>query len=284
MRNQTILVLLGPSGDQHALQSLLGVAHDQNAHLSVMHVGPVEPIPFYAYGGMPYGAVEVPHSWVENRKALAKSLEQKRDDMNAYLTTEGVSGDASVICNFTASLHEAVNARAAMSDLVVFDNDLRAYPDAFRNMLFGVLFDSPVGAIINPHKTTRPANPEHVFVAWDNSEPAAGAVHRALPLLKAATKITIATFDAVKSEHANGEEPGADLASWLSHHGCDVTVEQFATGSDSVGASIQKRAAGVSADLVVMGAYGHTRLREAVFGGTTRSMVEQEDIAVFLGR
>ncbi|MFY0312802.1 universal stress protein, partial [Leisingera sp. D0M16] len=87
-------------------------------------------------------------------------------------------------------------------------------------------------------------------------------------------------FDPDMSDARDGEDPGADAAAWLSHHGCTVTLSQFPTGGHDTGSAIQDRAREAGADLVVMGAYGHSRLREAVFGGTTRSMLEQTALPV----
>lgn len=282
MQKQTILVLQGPDGTDAELSYLADFVRAQDAHLSVMHIGPSEPIPAYAYGGMPYGAVEIPHKWVEEREALARDLDVKREKTTRFFESEGISGEAGVICTFPASLDDVVAPRAMLCDVAVIQDDLRAYDDAFRNVLHGLLFKSPTGVLLNPHRTTAPLKPAHVFIAWKAGLPAARAVREALPMLKAAKQVTIATFDAVKKETADGEEPGADLAKWLSHHGCNVTVRQYDSGSMELGAAIRENAGGVGADLIVMGAYGRTRIREAIFGGTTRSMIEQTDAAVFL--
>jgi nucleotide-binding universal stress UspA family protein len=282
MQNQTILVLQGPNGTDSELSYLADTARAHDAHISVLHVGPIEPIPAYAYGGMPYGAVEIPHQWVEDRQQLAQDLAEKREKTNHFFEKEGISGEAGVICTFAAGLDDVVAPRAMLCDVAVIQDDLREYEDAFRNILYGLLFKSPAGVVLNPHRTAAPLQPKHAFIAWNTSKPAARAVREALPMLKATKNITIATFDAVKKETADGEEPGADLAKWLSHHGCNVTVQQFKTNGRELGVAICEQASGADADLIVMGAYGHARVREAVFGGTTRNMVEQTNMAVFM--
>lgn len=282
MQNQTILVLEGPSGTDQDLAYLASTAQSQDAHLSVLHIGPVQPIPVYAYGGMPYGAVEMPHSWVKERQDLAASLADKRKQSNTFFDTQGISGEAGVICSFPASLGDDVAPRAMLSDIAVMQHSLREDEEAYRNLLYGILFKSPIAVIINPHQAAAPLAPKKVFIAWDGSAPAARAVHEALSMLKAAEQVTIGTFDAVKSETADGEEPGADLAKWLSHHGCTVTVCQYETGRTETGTAILERASETGAELIVMGAYGHARLRQAVFGGTTRTMIEQQEAAILL--
>ena len=120
------------------------------------------------------------------------------------------------------------------------------------------------------------------MIAWNTSLPAAGAVRAALPLLKTAKSVTIMSIDPTMSETADGEDPGANLAKWLSHHGCNVTVQQVPGGGADTGKVMLRRAKDIGADLIVMGAYGRSRLREAIFGGTTRSMIEQTEMPVLL--
>jgi nucleotide-binding universal stress UspA family protein len=104
-------------------------------------------------------------------------------------------------------------------------------------------------------------------------------VHSALPLLRAAGEVIIGIVD---PDTTQSEDPGVDVAKWLTHHGCNVVVQQYPSGGKSVGDSLRARAKDVGADLVVMGSYGHSRARQAVFGGTTRSMIDQTDQPVFL--
>ena len=149
----------------------------------------------------------------------------------------------------------------------------------FREAVNGILFHTPIGLMLNRMPMQPPSS---VFVAWDSSEAAAAAVHFALPLLRAAEQVTIACFDPVTTEEMQGADPGADVAGWLSHQSCSVTLSQFPSGGREIGQCIQDRARETGSDLVVMGGYGHARLIETVFGGTTRTMVEQTDMAVLM--
>ena len=83
-------------------------------------------------------------------------------------------------------------------------------------------------------------------------------------------------------EASHGEDPGVDIATWLTHHGCNVTVQQYPSGGLDICDAILARAKEARADLVVMGAYGHSRTREALFGGTTRSLIAQTEQPVYL--
>jgi nucleotide-binding universal stress UspA family protein len=125
--------------------------------------------------------------------------------------------------------------------------------------------------------------PSHAFIAWDSSKHAAVAVHNALPLLSLTDEVTVAVFDPVRNEGVDGEEPGADLASWLSRRGCKVNVEQYPSGGEEIATCIMKRAAEKGADLIVMGGYGHMKLKQQIFGGTTESMLQQRKVPVLIG-
>ena len=112
--------------------------------------------------------------------------------------------------------------------------------------------------------------------------PAARAIHAALPILEAAKEVVVAIIDPVTTAFRDGEDPGADVALWLSHHGCKLSVQQMPSGGQQIDAALLRKGKETGADLIVMGGYDRSRMREIVFGGTTRSMVEQVEFPVFL--
>jgi nucleotide-binding universal stress UspA family protein len=123
-----------------------------------------------------------------------------------------------------------------------------------------------------------------VLVCWNASREAARAVVDALPFLKAAEKVIILAVNPKASATGHGAEPGADVAAWLSRHGVKVTVLRDATApnDDEIGSVILSRAADHGADLIVMGIYGHSRLREMVLGGASRSMLGSMTVPVLM--
>ena len=82
----------------------------------------------------------------------------------------------------------------------------------------------------------------------------------------------------------NGEEPGADVATYLARHGIEVTVDRLPSAGRRVDEVLNQHAIDTSADLIVMGAYGHTRLRERIFGGVTKAMIEAPMVPVLMVR
>ena len=121
-----------------------------------------------------------------------------------------------------------------------------------------------------------------VIVSWDASREAARAVSDALPLLVRARRVEVVTFDARRSVAGHGELPGADIALWLARHGVKVNVDETVTAGVDIGNSLLSKAADLGAELVVMGGYGHSRLRQFVFGGVTRTLLETMTVPVLM--
>ena len=113
---------------------------------------------------------------------------------------------------------------------------------------------------------------KRVLVPWNASREAARAVKDALPLLRAAEETEVVTFEPEKVFLDDDALPDPDMGAYLARHGAKVTLANQPTSIDDVGALILSRAADNAADLIVMGAYGHSRLREMVLGGATREI------------
>jgi nucleotide-binding universal stress UspA family protein len=125
-----------------------------------------------------------------------------------------------------------------------------------------------------PYAGNFPAVGKRILIAWDGGREAARAVSDALPLLRRAQAVEVAVFDPKRARRQHGEQPGADVALYLARHGVKVTVHTQSGAGYDVGAQILSRAADTSADLIVMGAYGHARVRELVLGGVTRTVLQ----------
>jgi len=114
-------------------------------------------------------------------------------------------------------------------------------------------------------------------IAWNGSVEAARAVTAALPLLRDATKVTVLMF----ASPGTASEPGADIAQYLARHGLEVEVKVCPPASDA-GHAILGEAAKLQADLLVMGAYGHSRFREMILGGATRTVLAELPLPVLM--
>jgi len=121
----------------------------------------------------------------------------------------------------------------------------------------------------------------HILIAWDGSREATRAVHDALPFLSHARKVTLITVNAERDAPDCPRIPGADIAVTLARHGVKVEVREVAAERDTpVGDVLLSQASDLDCDMIVMGAYAHTRLRELVMGGATRTLLRSMTVPV----
>jgi nucleotide-binding universal stress UspA family protein len=121
---------------------------------------------------------------------------------------------------------------------------------------------------------------KRVLVAWNASREATRALTDSIPLLREAEAVHVVAFDPAAAAH--GEVPGADIGLYLARHGIKVTVSQQSAPDVDVGNQLLSRAADLGADLIVMGAWGHSRLQELVLGGVTQAILQSMTVPVLM--
>jgi nucleotide-binding universal stress UspA family protein len=177
----------------------------------------------------------------------------------------------------------AVTLHARYADLVVIGQQNPEWPSGVDKLFERSL---PLAAgrpvLVVPYAFERRPVGRHVLVAWNASREAARAVNDALPLLERASHVHVVAFQPEQSGSAHGGEPGADIALYLARHGVKVTVSRYDAPDMDVGNQLLSRAFDLSADLIVMGAWGHSRLREFVLGGVTRTLLESMTVPVLM--
>jgi len=212
---------------------------------------------------------------IENaaRSALDAFLESaKQTDVNVEtLTLEVPSGD----------LGREVSRLAQYFDATVLEQPNPEGPDT-SNVIEAVLFGSGRPVLIVPYIILHvPSQLRTVLVAWNEGRLAARAIADALPLLQMADRVEVVT---VSGTNPRGSWHGsADMmAQHLAQHGIKADMKALARGDVDIGNTLVSYAADVSADLIVMGAYGHSRLREIVLGGTTRTILQSMPVPVLM--
>lgn len=142
-----------------------------------------------------------------------------------------------------------------------------------------IIFGSGRPTLVLPDRPrTRPLELKTIMVAWDFSRAAARAVSDAMPILEKAGSVRIVTVTGDKDFDSN--RSAEELAKNLARHGIDVVLEQVDAGDDDVGDVLEARALSSAADLLVMGAYGHSRFREFILGGATSSMLADAPLPI----
>jgi nucleotide-binding universal stress UspA family protein len=120
------------------------------------------------------------------------------------------------------------------------------------------------------------------MLCWNASRESARAAADALPFLKTASRVIVLLVGPGPSEAGHGQEPGADVATWLARHGVNVVVQREVAAGTDVGDIILSRAADHAVDLIVMGIYGHSRVHEMVLGGVSRALLATMTVPVLM--
>jgi nucleotide-binding universal stress UspA family protein len=179
---------------------------------------------------------------------------------------------------------EAMRVNARYSDLVVIgqlERDTERKTGITPGFVDELVLSCPRPVLVVPYAGRFPGAGKTALVAWNASSEASRAVDGALPLLASADRVHVIVFRA-GSPGDHGEEPGADAALYLARHGVKASVSTYGSPGIDIGSQILTRAADMSVDLIVMGAYGHSRLRELVLGGATRTLLESMTVPVLM--
>lgn len=218
------------------------------------------------------GAALVPLIEAMRRDAAAEA-ETIRPVVEAALRRAGIAGGFRAPEGLAADL---VPRQARHADLVVLGQD---QPDGATPTAAAVIEEALFGAgrpvLLVPHAGRFDPPARLALIGWNGSREAARAVHDALPLLAAIGRAVVVAVDAEGA-------PGTAIAAHLARHGIRTEVESAASGALDAAEVLLNRAAELSADLLVIGAWGHSRLREMVLGGVTRSILRQATLPVLM--
>lgn len=224
-------------------------------------------------GGDEAALAELPYDFVAStREAAVEAARDVADDLAYAARTANVPMEMETLCGSAGEIRSRLLDRARMSDLVVVEqaDPGRDKPtDAYTEDL---LLGAGRPMLVVPARWTRPARFGAVTVAWDGSASAARALSDALPLLSRANRVRVLT---VQTEAVSGvSEGGPRLVKHLGRHGIAADYRAIFSGT-SVTETLLAEVAQAGSDLLVMGAYGHSRLREAFLGGASRDALRR---------
>lgn len=276
MAYKTILVHCDAAKNvAHRLGVAAEMAQQHGAHLVGFHARPQFESPAFFDGGFPMENLYKSYEASAKADQEAASAAFEKATKGRHLSTEWRVVDGYADSELT------VQARYA--DLLVLgQTDPESTLPTPADLPETVALASGRPVLVVPHIGVTQAPGKTVLLCWNASREAARAATEAVPLLKAAAKVIVLVIDARSSPAGHGAEPGADAAAWLARHGVKVTVQRDTAADDDVGATILSRAADHAADLIVMGLYGHSRLREMVLGGASRTLLGSMTVPVFM--
>lgn len=273
MSIETILTLADGSDDGTGpLASAVAIARRFSAHLDVLHVtmDPIDMIPVVseeASGAMVAKLMETISASVTKRRDAARS---------AYDRVCALSG-LSVTWREVVGREPAVlQVVGRLADLLVIPRPERASNDPLTETLDAALFDCGRPVLVLP-RGALPPTCHRVIIAWNGSAQAARAVTASIPFLHMASQIEVVTVgDIDQQASANA------LVPYLARHDVKATVHVLEPDNRSIGDALLEAAHRLEADLLVMGAYGHSRLREWVLGGATREVLTSSTLPVLM--
>ncbi len=179
-------------------------------------------------------------------------------------------------------LTELVAQRARFCDLVVVPKPPTHAPTRDgESVIEAALFEGCAPVLVVPVAGLPEAWGENVVFAWNQSREAMNALRAALPLLQAAKNVSIAIIDP-PSHGPERSDPGGALSQMLSRHGVHAEVSVLAKTLPNISDVLNRHVRDRGAGLVIMGAYGHSRLRESILGGATRGMLDKAEVPVLL--
>lgn len=276
MMPKTIFCAVQDGESLDEVRRLINLAEDNGSHLSISVVGVAPPPP----PGVVYAAPL--EFWVDERREAESSIAAKAAEAKALLQRAEISGDISQHYLTEGAVSSLIGLRARYSDLAFVFPETDQSRVVRGAALKGLVFESGIPFMLVPKERPITLTPGTVLVAWNGTMEAARAVHASLDILAKANGVVIAMVDPQANEWESGEEPGFDIGSFLIRHGIRAEIERLPSGGKDASEVLMRCANDHDAGLVVMGAYGHSRLREYVFGGTTREMLEQSRVPVLL--
>ena len=263
------------------LTAALSLARRFNAHLTGTYVLDI-PAPEFFYGAaMPFMGAG-PEQVVERMRAeainTAAPIEQT---FRASLQHEEVEGDWRLV---EGSLPATVALHARYADLAVVaqPNPYEPNDGGQREVAVTVVMTSGRPALVVPFAGDFPTIGDRVLVAWNATREAARAVNDALPLLAQAKLVTVLAVNPRHGIGGHGDVPAADIALHLARHGVKAEAAHTVANDIPDGEALLSYAADIGVDLIVAGAYGHSRAREVVFGGVTRTLLNEMTVPVFV--
>ena len=279
MAYKSILTVLTEATQMPQLDAAIALARQNDGHLEVFCLGVDRAQMGYYYAGDPACVVQTAmDSAMEGAQALEAAIRDRLSDEGELRW----SIDSAVAQ--AGGLNALIAIRARFADLMVQthpyadDAPMEAEP-----VTEAAMFDGGCPVLVLPAATPPAWPPRRVLVAWNESSEAMTAVRCALPVLTGAEAVEITVIDPKRTLLDRGE-PGTALAQMLARHGIDTEIAVIASTGLPVSEALNRRATEIGADLIVMGAYGHSRFRQAILGGATRNMLEKARVPVLMAR
>ncbi len=275
----------GSNSSEHAFQVALSMARQCTAHLDALHVrsNPKDAVPLLGEGmsGAVIEDIIVAAEKESNERAhLARSIFEKVCQDEGVTIVEVPSPDEGITARWieeTGREDEATGIRGRLADLIVLPRPTPESSVSATMTLNAALVETGRAVLVVPDRPVDTVG-SRVAISWNGSAEAARAVAAALPLIENADRVLVLTID--------GDEAPAHVASELSDylmwHGVSADMDVSPVTERQIGETVLSKSAEWNADLLVMGAYTHSRLRQLIMGGVTRHVLNEATLPVLL--
>lgn len=258
------------------LDVAVSLARSHDAHLDSLALGLDHTQVGYFYAG---ASALVYQETLDRAQSEARSVEAA---LRSRFGREEIRWSVDSAVAQLGGISALVGQRARFADLVILPKPYGpGRSPAEEAVLEAALFDGQAPVLVMPDGRSTPPKLDRILIGWNQSPEALVAVRRALPLLKSARQVDITIVDP-PAHGSERSDPGGLLSQFLARHGVRADVTVLARTLPSVVDVLHRHATDENADLVVMGAYGHSRFREAILGGATRDMLETAQVPVFM--
>lgn len=254
----------------------VAMASALDAHLDVLCIGVDRTQTGYYYAGMNAAVLqETIHHAREDASELASAAKSQLENSSLRW------GVTEAVCQL-ADVSRFVASHSRFADLAIVP---RPYGEGrgieLEPVVEGALFEGQSPVIVLPDAGPELKLPGKIAIGWNESAEALRAVRSALPFLSTAQSAHIVVIDPPKHGPTRSD-PGGQLSQYLARHGVKVEIDVLAKTMPRVSDVMRRHVTDINADMVVMGAYGHSRFREAILGGATRNMLETCEVPVFM--
>ncbi len=273
-----ILICLNDTLNLDALlETSCTLALKHNAHLIGVFIIPAMEV-YPVYEGIAMAEVfDGQHQKFEN---MAKDVQKKFEHA---LKTNMITGEWRQLDSNRTTIADEFIEQARTVDIALIaqvdeDEDCGVESDFAER----VIIEAGRPVLLLPRQKTFSTIGERVLIGWNRTRESARASFDALALLSDKSEVNLVWVNPQKQRELTGNVPGAELARTFAHHNIKVTAEALPTTNFNAGEALLERAQDLNSDMLVMGAYGHSRMREFIFGGATRHVLNHMTVPVLM--
>lgn len=272
-----MLVMDNATGAEQRLAVALDLAQAYDAHLTGLCVRTIPHVPQFVMSQLGPEVAEAQRQWASEAATQAQKLFESK------AAAAGIQYEWRVV---DGQLLDQTSLHAKYADLVVVGqfNPDADMADGQEQLVDHLVMDAGRPVLVVPYCGTFKGVAKRVMVAWNATREATRAVNDALPLLQKAEQVNVVAVNphGGSGRNGHGEIPSADICLHLARHGVKADAQSIEAHDMDVGSTLLSRITDESVDLLVMGAYGRSRLRELVLGGATRHILRHMTVPVLM--